>query len=387
VKPAGRTRIAFLITSLEVGGSERQLVALLRGLPDAGFEKHLICLSGYGPLEAEARATGAAVHDLQYPRLRGAGTIQWRNLPAAAMTVLRLAGLLRRIKPDVLHTMIPVCNVLGAVAGRMARVPRLACTKLALGAYRDKSRVLPKLEDFVDPWFHLVHCKSVGILEDIAEREPIPRKRMRVVYNGIATTRFDGVDARASVRHEFGIPEDAFLAGMVANLIPYKGHTEVVSAASEVIREHPGAHFLFAGRDDGIGTRLKEQAASLGISERIILAGIRSDIPELMSAMDLLVCASHEEGFSNVLLEAMACGLPIVATRVGGNPEAVEDGVTGILVDPRAPAQISRAIGQIVGDPPSAREMGARGRERVRRLFSYEAMIDGMTAFYRELLS
>ncbi|MCX7018656.1 MAG: glycosyltransferase [bacterium] len=383
---SGKIRIAYFITSLEVGGSERQLVALAGGLPGERFETHIICLSGYGALENEARAAGAALYDLRYPRLRGAGSIRWRNVPSAACTLWRLVRLLHALRPDILHTMIPVCNVLGMAGGKLAGIRRIVCTKLALGAYRDKCRLLPYLEDIADPHYTLVHCKSRGILEDVAVREPIPRGRMRIVYNGLRTDKFQHTADAGSVRAGLGLRPDARVIGMVANLIPYKGHAEVVSAAKIIVDEFPDAVFIFVGRDDGIGAALREQADKLGIGRSVVFAGERRDVADLLGAMDLLVCASHEEGFSNVLLESMASGLPVVATRVGGNPEAVEDGVTGVLVEPRQPRQLADAIARMLRDQAMARRMGAKGRERVNELFSYESMIKGMLTFYDEVM-
>jgi glycosyltransferase involved in cell wall biosynthesis len=380
-----RLRIAYLTTSLEVGGSERQLVALNRGLPDERYEKHIICMSGYGPLEQDARAAGAELHDLRYPRAGPGNRFGARMIVPAAGTLLRLARLVRRISPDILHTMLPVCNIVGAIAGRMARVPHLVCTKLALPVYRDGSRLIRVLEDMTDPWFELVHCKSRGIADAVAETERIPRDRMRIVYNGLMSGRYGSASGRG-VRAEFGIPESAFVIGMLANLNEYKGHADVLRGGTEVLRQFPDAWFLFAGRDDGIGPGLRELADSLGIGGRVIFAGERRDVPEILASMDLLVCASHQEGFSNVLLEAMATGLPIVATNVGGNPEAVDHEVTGVIVEPRAPDQLCAAMIRMASQRDNAKAMGERARERVHSLFSYEAMIAGMEAFYAEIL-
>jgi glycosyltransferase involved in cell wall biosynthesis len=379
-------KIAYLITSLEVGGSERQLVALNAGLPAEKYERHIICLSGFGPLEAKARETGATLHDLRYPRLRATGTIQWQNLPAAGVSVLRLIRLLRKIKPDILHTLIPVCNVIGAVAGKVARVPHIVCTKLALGVYRDHSRFLPVVEDRIDAAFTLVHCKSQGILEDVARREPIPREKLRVVYNGINVERFAQAIDRDETRKRIGVPADAFVIGMVANLIPYKGHRDVIAAIPQILSRFPDVHFVFVGRDDGIRESLLEQATALGVDKNITFTGLRDDVAQLMPSFDALLSASHQEGFSNVLLEGMACALPIVATTVGGNVEAVENGVTGFLVPPENPAELAESIMKLAADKAAAKRMGEAGLERVKALFSYEAMIQGMMNFYEEVL-
>lgn len=386
-KTEKKIKIIYFITSLDVGGSERQLVAWVHGLPKDRFECHIVCLSGFGPLEDLARQAGAILHDLRYPRKRAPGTIKGSTLPAAFAAWLRLVRLLRQLKPDILHTLIPACNVLGGVAGKLAGVRSMVCTKLALGYYRDKSRILARLENIVDPWFDLIHCKSRAIMEDVLKREPVSPTKLRLVYNGIDLSRFANLPAREVVRAELQIPNDCFVVGTVANLIPYKGHSEIVEAAAFLRDRFPRALFLWVGRDDGIGSELQKKARRMGVEDRILFIGPRQDVPRILSAMDLLLSASHEEGFSNVLLEGMAARLPIVATRVGGNPEAVVDGETGFIVEPHDPQSIAGALEKVIQNPELARRMGDKGRERVEQLFSYEAMMQGLMQLYEELLT
>jgi glycosyltransferase involved in cell wall biosynthesis len=382
-----KIKIVYLITSLDVGGSERQLVAWVRGLPKERYECHIICLSGFGPLEEQARAAGATLYDLRYPRKRAPGTIKGSTLPAAFAAWLRLVKLLRRLQPDIFHTQIPACNVLGGVAGRVAGVKRMICTKLALGHYRDKSRILARLENIVDPWFDLIHCKSRAIMEDVLRREPVSPQKLRLVYNGIDLSRFENLPAREEVRRALAISEDRFVVGTVANLIPYKGHEEIVDALALLHERWPRVIALWIGRDDGIAERLFEKARALGVVDQIMFLGPRSDVPQLLPAMDVLLSASHEEGFSNVILEGMAAALPVVATNVGGNPEAVLDGETGYIVEPRNPESIAAALEKLMQDPHQARQMGEKGAQRVRAEFSYEAMIKGLEGLYEELLT
>lgn len=385
--PPRPIRIAYFVTALETGGTERSLVQLLAGLPSAEYEKHVICLSGFGPLEEDARAAGAVLHDVRYPRLRVGGQVQWKRLPEALLAVPRLVAILRRIRPDILHTMIPVCNVLGAIAGKVARVRCIVCSKLSLGVYRDKNRLLAWLEDRVAPAYTLVHCKSQGIVDDVVAREPIDGWKMRVVYNGLDTSRYGpAAGDPAAVRESLGIPKSAPVIGMVANLWAYKGHADMLDAAASLVRDYPNLRLLFVGRDEGMGPELQEKARRLGIERTMILTGERRDIPALMRAMDILVSASHEEGFSNVLLEGMASGLPVVATRVGGNPEAVVHEETGFIVPPREPRELARALRPLLENPDLARQMGAAGRRRAAERFSREAMVEGMKLFYAEAL-
>ncbi len=385
-QPSAPRRIAYLVPTLAVGGTERALVALLEGLPSGDYDKHVICLSGFGPLETEARAAGATLHDLGYRRFRQDGDRKWGNLLTVPGSFSRLVRLLRRGRFSILHTMIPACNIWGALAGRLAGVPRLTCSKLSLANYRDANRVVAWLEDRTDPWFRLVHCKSQGIVEDVVRREPISRERTRVIYNGLRVEKYLGADGDA-VRREWKIPPGAPVVGVLANLNSYKGHADLIATAPEILKRHPDTRFVFAGRDDGIGSSLMAQANSLGVADRVILAGARRDVPQVLAAFTMLVSASHEEGFSNVILEAMASGLPVVATRVGGNPEAVEDGKTGLVVAPRNPAELGAAVARLLDSPTESARMGELGRERARNLFSHDSMVRGMRAFYDELMA
>ncbi len=381
-----KIRLAFFLPGLEVGGTERALAALLHGLPSERFDVHVICLSEFGPLEADVRSTGARLIDLGYARRQQTGKHWWRTAASLTGVILRLASYLRQERIEILHTMIPACNIYGAIAGRLAGVPHLCCSKLSLANYRDSRRLLAMAENITDRWFQLVHCKSQGIVEDVVRREPIPRDRMRVIYNGINVDDYLSTEYREKLRMEFGVGPEIILLGVVANLNAYKGHADLIDAIRICSEALPHLSCIFVGRDDGIGKELQRRINVAHLQNRIRLVGPRTDVPAVMSALDCLVSASHEEGFSNVILEAMASALPVIATRVGGNPEAVEDKVTGLLVEPRNIEQMAQALRQLANDPKAAGKMGERGRDRVRALFSHDAYINGMLGFYDELL-
>lgn len=381
-----KIRIAYFITSLESGGTERQLALLLENLPSQRYEKHVVCLSGYGPLLERFQACTDTVYDINYPRLRHNGKIIWKNLPSAVTSVFRLARLLRRIRPDILHTLIPVCNVMGAFAAKLARVPVLVSSRLSLGNYRDSNRLFARLEDFTDRYFALIHCKSHGIEDDVLRREPVDPDRLKVIYNGYrfddSLRMFDKEPLRQSLGIALGIP----VIGMVANLKPYKGHEDLLNSIPIILKKHPNARFLFIGRDDGILTELQELAEKLHISRHIIWAGERNDVPRLLTLMTLLVSASHEEGFSNSIVEAMAAALPVVATDVGGNKEQVADRITGYLVPPRSSKELAQAVIELLDDEERAKKMGRHGYYRAAQNFSIQKVVEQTEAFYKEAI-
>ena len=169
----------------------------------------------------------------------------------------------------------------------------------------------------------------------------------------------------------------------VANLIPYKGHIDLLKAATLVIEQLPDSLFLLVGEDRGIRNNLVKLAQKLGIVNHIIFLDRRDDISELMAASDISVLPSHEEGFSNVVLESMAAGLPVVATRVGGNPEAIIDGETGWLVPPKLPEKLGMKIVDLLNDPAKAKNWGQTGRRRVEQFFSDKRMVAEHIKLYR----
>ena len=189
------------------------------------------------------------------------------------------------------------------------------------------------------------------------------------------------------LRKKTGFTQSHKVVTVVANLIPYKGHAELLDAAAAVLDQIPSSRFWLVGRDRGIEKYLKQKARELGILNRVIFAGERSDMPNILAASDILVLPSHEEGFSNVILEAMAAGLPLVATRVGGAQEAVLDGVTGWLVQPNRPKELATKIVDLLNNPKRSKEWGERGKERVKKEFGIEKMVEEHLMLYQRVMN
>lgn len=381
-----KIRIVYFVTSLESGGTERQLASLLEGLNNDVYEKHVICLSGFGVLEEQFRAATTSITDLRYARLRHNGRFVWKNLFSAFASIGRLYRLLRTIKPDILHTLIPVCNVMGAFAGKLASVPVLISSRLSLGNYRDKNKLFAKLEDITDSWFTFIHCKSLGIRNDVMEREPVDPDRLRVIYNGIHLGKYNVSFNRQHLLTEFEIGGHEPVIGMVANLKEYKGYEQMLEAMPSILQIHSDAKLLIVGRDDGIRPALEKLAEKGGITHSVVFAGERQDVPKLLQLMNVLVSASHEEGFSNTILEAMASNLPVVATHVGGNVEQVVDNVTGLLIPPRDTQALSEAVVKLLNDPDWANKLGRVGYARVAGNFSQGAVLEQMQQLYLEAI-
>ena len=226
-------------------------------------------------------------------------------------------------------------------------------------------------------------CVSEGVRRVVLDREGVGEKNTVVIRNGVSLPSEDALSTDTeAARHEVGIRPDEKVVGMVANLNrPIKGVRYLVEAVPEIVREVPNARFLILG-DGALKQELEQQAHQRGVADRIIFAGFRSDVTRFYRVMDLSVLTSLSEGLSMTILESMSFGLPVVATSVGGNPELVRDGVTGVLVPPKDPAAFSRAVIRLLRDPDLAEAMGREGRKLVRREFTLDAVANQYQKLY-----
>jgi glycosyltransferase involved in cell wall biosynthesis len=256
-------------------------------------------------------------------------------------------------------------------------------SKRSLGRHQDRDPRFKWLDRVANKLSHVVTANSQAVAKDTDARDGYDVSRIVVVHNGVDFVRLDQArHHRSETRIALGLGGEDIAIAMVANLIPYKGHSELITGFARIAAQDPRLKLFLIGRDDGIGQALAESANHLGVSDRINLMGPRSDVPTLLSAMDLGVMASHEEGFSNALLEKLAVGLPVVATDVGGNPEALRDMPDCILVKPQDADDLARGLAEAIG------RLGADGqnskiRQRlVRDRYSVDAMVDAYERLY-----
>lgn len=370
--------ILFVIGSLEIGGAENQMSILISHLHGHTCSCYVFVLQESGPLGDYFQKLDVPIYDgglVKGDLLRA----PWKLIRAE----WRLLMIMLRVKPVVVHSFLPLVTFMGALAGRIARVPLVVTSRRALATHQERYYVLRPLDLLANMLSHRVTVNSKAVWKDTINRDRIDPSKLVLIYNGIDSVPFEEADLqREAVRKEMRIKPLEKAVIVVANLIPYKGHSELFVAAKEVLGHCPHTVFLLVGEDRGIGISLKEMATDLGIADNVRFLGLRHDVPLLLAASDLFVLPSHEEGFSNVILESMAAELPVVATRVGGNPEAIEDGVTGWLVRPGNPAAMAEKIIDLLGDPKRAKSWGQRGRNRVKEVFTVERMVEGHLRLY-----
>jgi glycosyltransferase involved in cell wall biosynthesis len=229
-----------------------------------------------------------------------------------------------------------------------------------------------------------VLVNAEAIRESLIEQGYAPSKIV-VIRNGIALSNFTHSERSAVLRRDLGFPPSARLVAVFSRLNPMKGVEYFLDAASIVAERFPDVRFLVAG-DGGSRKELEDRARRLGLEARIVFTGFRSDVRELLSEAAISVLPSLSEGTSNTLLESMAAGLPVVATQVGGNPEVIEDGVSGLLVPPRDSAEIAAAVGRLLEDEGFARRLGQAGMRRVSELFSLSGSVQQTEHLYQRLI-
>ena len=366
------THVLQLIDGLNVGGAEVLLRDLTSGLQQAGYRVS-VCYSTPGPLVREIAALGVPMTRL--PRLA-------RIDPLLLANMVRV---MRRDRPQVVHTHLFKSDFHGRVAARLSGVPVVVSTLHNTHAWA-KNPVMGRLYSGSARFADRLIAVSDEVREfAIAHRYAAPDK-IASIANGVDMRRFVGQEqAGQQVRRELGIALDAPLIGIVARLSPQKDHHTFLQAAAEIIKALPAARLLIVG-DGPLRAELTAATQSLGLQHHVVFSGIRSDIPAVLGALDLLVFSSRWEGLPVALLEGMAAARPVVATAVGGVPGVIVDGTTGILVPPGEPAALAQACVRVLRSATQATQMGQAGRTRVETQYSIEAMIRQTVALYETLL-
>ena len=371
-----RRRVFFLVDSFQIGGTETQAVELAVRLDPKRYAVTLGCLQMHGPLMARLEGSGVTV--MEWSAKGGV------NSPRGIYQILRLARFLRREGFDVVHAHDLWSNLLAIPAARLARVP------VIISSRRDLAHLAwytPRRRQFLRRLQSLstaVLVNSSQISEQLVHEDGFRPDFIRVVHNGIDVHRFSGL---AADRERFfpGLKNCKLIVCTGNMHSDVKGHPTLIEAARQICPRFPEARFVLIG-DGQKRAEFESKVSQLGLQPNFLFLGSRQDVPEILACCDVAVLPSHAEGFSNALLEYMAIGLPTVATRVGGNPEVIENGVDGLLVKPGDAAVLAGAISSLLENPQLASQLGAAGKERVRRHFDFAQLTFNVDALYTELL-
>ena len=360
-------RILFVIDSLRVGGAETLLLDLLDAAKARGDLAHVAYFTP-GPLAPEVEKRGIATTRLSRKGLRD------------PLALWRIWQLMRRWQPDVVHSHLTKSDLVAQLAARMRRLPRLVTLHNA--APWRKKRLPARLYHWVVGKPDALIAVTPLVADHVARYGGVPRENIEVIQNGVDLSRFSPENATPLDLSQFGVPKDAVVIAKVGRLNVQKDHANFLRAAAILARKDPRAHFLVVG-DGELMTQSQELAQQLGLGpDRLTFTGNIRQMPELLSAIDIFMLASAWEGLPMVLLEAMAMGLPVVSTAVGGVPDLIANGENGMLVPASDPAALAAAGGMLVSDADLRHRIGAAGQDTVRARFSGKAMTDRIWALY-----
>jgi glycosyltransferase involved in cell wall biosynthesis len=364
--------IAYVIKSMAVGGTQTHLLQVLRFLDRERFSPAFVCLSDEGALLEQVRELGVPV----LPSPRGKG---FKGL-GLATRVRALAAELRRQRPDIVHNYLLRANLVGSISARLAGVPIVLCSKRGCHERRGYELIAAKVGNALAD---RVTANADAVRDFVHRNEVCPVEKMAVIPSGINTDRFQPLPS-ADFKARIGVPSGRTVIGAVMRNRARKGVDEFVQAIALVRCARPDVHCVIAGEVE-LSTESERLVRQLGMAEHLTLLGRCNDMPRVLSAFDLFVLSSHDEGMSNAVLEAMAMEKAVVATDVGGTGEVVRHGHSGLLVPPKDPVALAQAIGEILNQPERLREMGRAGRRIVVERFSAMSMVRQMEALYLEL--
>lgn len=376
--PAGRgPKVLFLIDGLlGMGGAEGALLRMVTHLPELGCQ----CSIGTFDLSRDPeflKLFSCPVYDLSLRR-----TYDWKALRVA----VKLWRLIVRERFDIVQTMFPTSDLWGASIARLARRPLLISSRRDMGIVRSRKH------DLAYRWlgrrFDQVQAVSEAVRLACIAKDGLRPDRVVTVHNGVEFERIVAAKPWADLAGSFGLnPDGATLVTAPGKIWPVKGVDVLIRATAMVCREYPRTNLVVAGLVEGEYPRgLQELARSLGVDANVKFIGRLRPILSILKSCDVFCQLSRSEGMSNALLEAMACGLPCVATAVGGNPEVVVDGETGFLVESEDAEAAAGRILALLRNPSLGRRMGENGREVVRQHFTVEVMVRRMAALYHNLL-
>lgn len=371
-----KNKILYISTFSSLkGGGQKSLFLLLERLNRKKIFPILLCPSE-GDFPEKAAQLGIEKIILKMESLKGL------NLFAIAAAIWKLRKLIKKRKVDLIHTDSPRTTLYASIISRWTGRPLIWHVRVSTGE-----------PYFYERFLYSLSSKIIAVSEACQKRFigfPGANQKVRVIYNGVDTQEFNPEIDRQAFREEIKIGKEEILVGMVGRVSPSKGCEDFLNAARQVVDKNSKIKFVIVGKgEDDYQNYLKNLVHRFGIDKHIQILTFRDDIRSVLAGLDILVNASRDserEGFSRVIIEAMSVSIPVIATRVGGNSEAVEDPSSGILIPLENPARLAEAILELAGDEEKRGKLGLKARERVKSLFTIEDNVRKTEEIYDELL-
>ncbi len=358
-------------------GAESALVKMIRLLPREKFRCSLV-IFGVNPALDLSQIFSCPVYCFNLRR-----TYDWNALK----TAWSLSSLIRREHVSIVHSFFETSDLWGGMIAKLSGCPILVSSRRDMGIQREKKH--DTAYKYMRRYTDLVLPVSNQVREFCLERDGLDPGKVVTLYNGVEMKRFENDGGNEATREAFGLENASHIISAIANIRPVKGLDVMVRAAAIVCRKFPRAYFVIVGEPHkSVFLReLKALARELGVGENIRFLGGQNEIERFLKISQVFCLPSRSEGFSNSLIEAMGCGLPCVATDVGGNHEALEDGVSGYLVPNEDSQTMSARILGLLENPELAQRLGAAGRRKVEEKFTAEAMMSTLIGHYETLLN
>lgn len=360
-------RIVHIETGMNWRGAQVQVLHTALGQKALGHSVNLICPPG-SALGRKAKEAGINVHFLRC------------RVALYGYDALKMAGLMRHLRPNIVHLHSSHAHNVGGMAARLTRVPAVVLsrrmdTPITLWHHRLKYRV----------GYDAVIAISNGVKQALV-RAGVSADKISVVRSAIEDHWWTHSGDRHSVRQELGYSSDDVVVAVIAAIEPRKGQLILIRALPKILEKTSNVKILLAGKDDASQPE-RELVQQLGLEDKVLFAGFRSDIKDVIAAADIVAAPSFLEGLGVSIMEAMACGKPIVASNVGGIPESVVDGETGLLVEPGNVDALAEAVIRLSIDKTLRHDMGRKGQLRAQADFSVDSLIHDTLAVYYHLLS
>ena len=363
----------LLCQNLNVGGAEELILGASSALPSVGVETGVVALTRRGPIADEIEAAGVPVHLV-------AGEPGPRD-PAA---FVRLVRLLQREQPAVVHTFLIVAGIYGRLAAFAAGVPLVLAAEQNVYARKPRRHALMERALAARTYRVVACCEVVG--RYYRQQVGVPRSKIEVIYNAVRFGRRPQATDRETARFALKLPPEALVLGTLGRLAEQKGQRILLRAVAALARDVPDLVLFLAGAGP-LREELEAEASRLGLADRVRFLGLRRDRATLYAAMDVFALPSRWEGLSLALVEAMGAGRAVVATDVGGNPEVVRDGRTGLLVPPADADALAAALLKLARDRALRAALGDAAAADALSRFSIDQHVAQLAALYRRGLA
>lgn len=377
--PLSNKNILIIIDSLDGGGAESQVLMLAKGLMDKGINTSIFTLRGGGQLTKKAKKLKLNVIEGNFKANR--------DLKSLVLGFILLLKTIKKYKPSIVHTFLPLSNFLGSIAGRLSGAEYIITSRrgqIKLNYLKKRWRVIDRISNFCS---NKVTVNSFAIKDEMEAVDSIKSEKIICIRNGLDLNKFNiDKSVRNKIRKDLNLTELDFAWIKVANFSSIKGHEDLIKGFADIEITH-SAKLFFVGKDNGSLTKLTELVKKLKLHDKIKFLEFEENIPNILSAMDGYICASHTEGFSNAILEAMASKLPVIATKVGGNPEILEDGKYGLLIEPKNKQDIYRSMIKVMTNDSLRENLSRLCYELVNKKYNKELMITNYINLYKEGLS